>query len=369
MEFLILVFITSFFVVLLSTPSLIKVAILKRLFDAPGDTRKLHTRMIPTIGGIIIFAGTVFSFSLWFPSDRITDLNNTPLLLKAINDYKYIVSTLLVMFFVGVKDDIIGTAPVKKLVAHVLVGMVLVLMAGIRIESMHGIFGVDVLPYWASVFLSLFTYIVVVNAFNLIDGIDGLAGGVGFIASSAFGAWFAFAGDYAMAALAIALSGSLLGFLFFNFSPAKIFMGDSGSLTIGLIISILAIKLISYDASAIHNEFILNISKPIFAMAVLVYSLVDTLRIFIYRAVQGVSPFSADRNHLHHRLIDIGCSHKQVVLIVYSVNILMIGLTLWLSAENLNPNYALGIVAAVALVLVQIPFLIRKTKNRSTKND
>src|SRR6218665_1916659 len=219
MEFLILVFVTSFFVVLLSTPSLIKVAILKRLFDAPGDTRKLHTRMIPTIGGIIIFAGTVFSYSLWFPSGRLHD---PVLVINTMEDYKYIVSTLLVMFFVGVKDDIIGTAPVKKLVAHVLVGMVLVLMANIRIISMHGIFGIEVLPYWASVFLSLFTYIVVVNAFNLIDGVDGLAGGVGFIASSAFGAWFALAGDYAMAALAIALSGSLFGFLFFNFSPSKI---------------------------------------------------------------------------------------------------------------------------------------------------
>jgi UDP-GlcNAc:undecaprenyl-phosphate/decaprenyl-phosphate GlcNAc-1-phosphate transferase len=361
MEFLILVFITSFFVVLLSTPSLIKVAILKRLFDAPGDTRKLHTRMIPTIGGIMIFAGTVFSYSLWFPTQKAHD---EIILYRAMNDYKFILSTLLVMFFVGVKDDIIGTAPVKKLVAHVLVGMVLVLMADIRIVSMHGIFGVDVLPYWASVFLSLFTYIVVVNAFNLIDGIDGLAGGVGFIAASAFAVWFALADDYAMAALAVALSGSLLAFLFFNFSPAKIFMGDSGSLTIGLIISILAIKLISYDVSSIHNHFILNISKPVFAMSVLVYPLIDTLRIFIYRAVQGVSPFSADRNHLHHRLIDIGCSHKKAVLIIYGFNIFMIALTISLSMIYTNANYSLIIVAATALFIAQIPFFIKKKKNR-----
>jgi UDP-GlcNAc:undecaprenyl-phosphate/decaprenyl-phosphate GlcNAc-1-phosphate transferase len=361
MEFLILVFITSFFVVLLSTPSLIKVAILKRLFDAPGDTRKLHTRMIPTIGGIMLFAGTVFSYSLWFPSQKMHDQMQ---LYNAMNDYKFILSTLLVMFFVGVKDDIIGTAPVKKLVAHVLVGMVLVLMADIRIVSMHGIFGIDILPYWASVFLSLFTYIVVVNAFNLIDGVDGLAGGVGFIASSAFGAWFALAGDFAMAALAISLSGSLLAFLFFNFSPAKIFMGDSGSLTIGLIISILAIKLISYDVGSIHNAFVLNVSKPIFAMSVLVYPLIDTLRIFIYRAVQGVSPFSADRNHLHHRLIDIGCSHKKTVLIVYTVNVLIISLTLILAAASVNANYSLVIVASSALIIAQIPFFITKKKNR-----
>ncbi|MFL5765119.1 MAG: glycosyltransferase family 4 protein [Bacteroidia bacterium] len=364
MAFLILVFVTSFFVVLLSTPSLIKVAILKRLFDAPGDTRKLHTRMVPTIGGIIIFAGTLFSYSLWFP-----DIHEFVPLAKSISDYKFIVSTLLVMFFVGVKDDIIGTAPVKKLVAHVLVGMVLVLMADIRIVSMHGLFGIDVLPLWTSVFLSLFTYIVVVNAFNLIDGVDGLAGGVGFIASTAFGAWFALAGDPAMACLAFALSGSLLGFLFFNFSPAKIFMGDSGSLTIGLIICILAIKVIDYDVSSIENKLVLNVSKPIFAMAVLVYPLVDTLRIFIYRAVRGVSPFSADRNHLHHRLLDIGLSHRGTVISVYFFNIFVIGLTLALTLSYINPNYTLMIVAAVSLTVAQIPFFIKKKKNRIPKEN
>jgi len=365
MAFLILVFITSFFVVLLSTPSLIKVAILKRLFDAPGDTRKLHTRMIPTIGGIIIFAGTLFSYSLWFPEQ----VDNYPQLARSINDYKFIVATLLVMFFVGVKDDIIGTAPVKKLVAHVLVGMVLVLMADIRIVSMHGLFGIEVLPLWTSVFLSLFTYIVVVNAFNLIDGVDGLASGVGLIASSAFGAWFAFAGDPAMACLAFALSGSLFAFLFFNFSPAKIFMGDSGSLTIGLIICILAIKVIGYDVTAIENKAILNVSKPIFAMAVLVYPLVDTLRIFIYRAVRGVSPFSADRNHLHHRLLDIGLSHKGTVITIYFFNIAVIGLTVALALSSVNANYSLIIVAAVSLTLAQIPFFITKKKNRTAKEN
>jgi UDP-GlcNAc:undecaprenyl-phosphate/decaprenyl-phosphate GlcNAc-1-phosphate transferase len=365
MAFLIIVFLTSFFVVLLSTPSLIKVAILKRLFDAPGDTRKLHTRMIPTIGGIIIFAGTLFSFSLWFPRDIMHDQNQ---IVNSFNDYKYIVATLLVMFFVGVKDDIIGTAPVKKLVAHVLVGMVLVLMADIRIFSMHGLFGIDVLPLWTSVFLSLFTYIVIVNAFNLIDGVDGLAGGVGFIAATAFGFWFAFAGDHAMACLAFALSGALFGFLFFNFSPAKIFMGDSGSLTIGLIISILAIKVIGYDVSAIENKFILNISKPIFAMAVLAYPLLDTLRIFIYRAVRGVSPFSADRNHLHHRLLDVGLSHKGTVMTVYIFSVFIVGLLLLLSSLNLDANYTLIIVAITSLTLAQIPFFIAKKKNRTAKD-
>ncbi len=363
MEFLILVFITSFFLVLLATPSLIKVAVLKRLFDAPTESRKIHDRLIPTIGGIIIFAGTLFSFSLWFPARLLHDPVAS---LKAIEDYKYIVCTLLVMFFVGIKDDIIGTAPVKKLIAHMMVSMILVLMADIRIVSMHGIFGIDILPYWASIFLSLFTYIVVVNAFNLIDGVDGLASGIGFITSSAFGVWFAFAGDSVMACLAFSLAGSLLAFLIFNFSPAKIFLGDSGSLTIGLIICVLAIKMVSYDVSLIQNQFILKISKPIFAMSVLVYPLIDTLRIFIYRSVRGLSPFSADRNHLHHRLMDIGFGHRKTAIVLYIVNIFIIGLSL--SLTYINPNYTFMIVGGTTLFLALLPYIINKQKSRQRKN-
>ncbi len=363
MEFLILVFVTSFFIVLLSTPALIRVAILKRLFDAPGDTRKLHTRMIPTIGGIIIFGGTLFSFSLWFPGQK---LNDAIAVYKAMEDYKFIMCTLLVMFFVGVKDDIIGTAPVKKLVAHVLVGLILVLMADIRIYSLHGIFGINDIPQWASIFLSLFTFIVVVNSFNLIDGVDGLASGVGFIASTSFGTWFSLAGDPVMAGLAFSLSGALLGFLIFNFSPAKIFMGDSGSLTIGLIICILSIKLIDFDVATIKNQTVLTISKPVFVMAVLVYPLVDTLRIFIYRSIRGLSPFSADRNHLHHRLLDIvGRNHAKVVLIIYAVNIVIISLPILFS--DLDTNYLLLLVGGCALLLAQIPFLISKKNKHGSK--
>ena len=146
-------------------------------------------------------------------------------------------------------------------------------------------------------------------------------------------------------------------------------MGDSGSLTIGLIICILAIKVIGYDVSSIENKFVLNVSKPIFAMSVLVYPLVDTLRIFIYRAVRGVSPFSADRNHLHHRLIDIGLTHKGTVIIVYLVNILIISMTIGLSMSFVNPNYTLIIVGGTSLILAQIPFFIKKKKNRTPKDD
>jgi len=353
-----LVFFTSFFVVLLSTPALIRVALLKRLFDEPDDERKLHRRRIPTIGGVIIFGGTIFAFALWFPID-------TPELVKSVTDFKFIIATIIILFFVGIKDDIIGTAPVKKLVAHVIVGMILVLMADLRLTGLHGIFGVREIPYWGQIFMSLFTYIVVVNSFNLIDGVDGLAGGVGLIASVAFGTWFLLAGNTVMACLSFALSGSLLAFLIFNFSPAKIFMGDSGSLSIGLILCVLSLKLVEYDQSQLTG-FVSEISKPVFALAVLTYPLFDTLRIFIYRSLRGLSPFSADRNHIHHRLIDIGLNHRQTVLCIYSYNLIVIALAVF--TRHLSPNYSFIIVGIGALALAQVPFFIPKRKNISESN-
>ena len=353
-------FFTAFVIVLLSTPALIKVAYLKRLVDEPGEARKVHKRRIPTIGGILIFAGTLFSFYLWYPFSEVDEYQN---LIHAIKDFKYIGAAMLLLFFVGVKDDIIGTAPVKKLVGHLLVGFILVIMADIRITSLHGLFGItEELPFWASIGLSIFTYTVIVNAFNLIDGVDGLAGGIGTIVCIAFGVWFYLADSRPDALLSFALAGALLGFLVFNFSPAKIFMGDSGSLTIGLVVSVLSIKLIEFHVDPEDTALMARIpavSRPVFAMAVLAYPLIDTLRIFIYRAVRGVSPFSADRNHIHHRLIDVGLSHRQAVLILYAYNLIVIGVAVFVKLE---PSISLLLVAGTAIGLVQIPFLFIKKK-------
>ncbi|MCC7301544.1 MAG: undecaprenyl/decaprenyl-phosphate alpha-N-acetylglucosaminyl 1-phosphate transferase [Bacteroidia bacterium] len=378
MGYLALVFVTALFISLLCIPPLIKVAILKRIFDEPGG-RKLHIRMVPTIGGIIIFAATIFTFGIWFPTDSffpegplpdlIPSLQYTAEIQKVIhslNDFKYVLATVIILFFVGVKDDIIGTAPIKKLAAHVVVGLILVLMANVRITSMYGIFGVHELPEYLSILLSLFTIIVVINAFNLIDGVDGLAAGVGMIACVAFGLWFHLAGDQVMSLLSFSLAGSLMGFLVFNFNPAKIFMGDSGSLVIGLIISVLAIRLIEYKPGAIESNFLLEISKPIFAMSVLVYPLIDTLRIFIYRLVRGVSPFSADKNHIHHQIIDLGLNHRQTVISVYVVNIFIISLAVLL--RKIDSSIGFMVIGAVSLFFSQLPYLLKKMKTGFKKD-
>lgn len=358
---LILVFLTAFIVVLYSTPALIKVAVLKRLIDTPSEERKIHKRSVPTIGGIIIYAGTLFAYALWFHIDE----DIYPHVLKAVTEFKLIIATSLILFFVGVKDDIIGTAPVKKLFAHIVVALILVLMGDIRITSLHGIFGVNEIPQWGSVFLSIFTYVVVVNAFNLIDGVDGLASGIGLLSCLAFGTWFIFANEFGYAALSFALAGALSGFLIFNFSPAKIFMGDSGSLVIGMFVCVLAIKLIEYPISAL-DSFWVHVSKPVFTISALAYPLMDTLRVFIIRAVKGQSPFVADRNHIHHKLLDCKFSHAKTVIIIYIFSILTIAASI-LTYYFTVPTYSLlTVVGSGAIFLLGVISLNRKkTRGRT----
>lgn len=359
MEVIAITFLTAFIVVLFTTPSLIKVAKLKHLVDEPKEERKRHRISVPTVGGIIIFAACLFSYSLWFQVGEVIYRGDVSRMMQAFSEFKYLVAALIILFFVGIKDDIIGTSPVKKLFSHIVVAFILVMMADIRIVSMHGLFGVYELPEWSSVGLSVFTYIVVVNAFNLIDGVDGLAAGIGFLCTVFFGTWFFITGNFSFALLSAALGGSLLGFLVFNFSPARIFMGDSGSLVIGAIISVLAIRMIETNPNDIPH-YLQGISTPVVAMAVLVYPLIDTFRVFFYRAIRGISPFAADRNHIHHNLIDTGMSHTTTVLVLYLMNVLVVTAALLLKGRD--PTVACVVLFVLVVLIVQVPEFVSKRR-------
>jgi UDP-N-acetylmuramyl pentapeptide phosphotransferase/UDP-N-acetylglucosamine-1-phosphate transferase len=353
-------FATAFLLVLIATPSLIKVAKLKHLVDEPSEARKLHRRSIPTIGGIVIFAGTIMGYALWFPSKEGWVLGANYYPIEALNEFKYLVASMFVLFFIGLKDDIIGVSPAKKLLVHLFVGGILIFLADIRITQFWGLFEVDNLPYWVSVILSLFVYIVIVNAINLIDGVDGLAAGVGLIASMAFAYWFYRTGDQPLALLAMGLGGALLGFLIYNFQPAKIFMGDSGSLIIGIVMFVLAVKLIEFPVKRML-VVMSAVPKPVLAMAILAYPLVDTLRVFILRLLRGRSPFSADKNHIHHKLLAIGLSHRQTSLALYGFSIVMILLTFMTPAYS--PNISFLIVMSVAVTSLNAVFLFKNKKS------
>jgi UDP-GlcNAc:undecaprenyl-phosphate GlcNAc-1-phosphate transferase len=348
---IILGFITALMLVAIATPALIKVAKLKHLVDEPGDARKLHRKSVPTIGGIMIFAGTIISYSLWFPSE----LGNNYDELGALKEFKYLVACMFILFFMGLKDDIIGMSPSKKLLVHFVVGFILVVVANIRLTQFWGLFEIDQISYSLSVALSVFIYIVIVNAINLIDGVDGLAAGTGLIASSVFSYWFFQSGDLPLALLAVGLGGSLLGFLIFNWQPAKLFMGDSGSLIIGVVLYVLAMKMIEYPPNRM-SEAMMDVSKPVLAMAILSYPLIDTLRVFIIRARQGRSPFSADKNHIHHRLLALGLTHRQTCIVLYLYTVGVITLTFLMPPQT--PNVSFIIVGAVAVVVANLFFWI-----------
>ncbi len=303
---------TAFFISLIAIPSIIKIAEIKHLFDEP-DERKHHIARTPTLGGIAIFAGLIFSLTFW--ADQ-----------KSIVELQYIIASVMLLFFMGIKDDLFNLVAYKKLVGQLMASFILVHWAGIKITTFYGLFGIHDLSLIPSYFLSVFTVVVITNSFNLIDGVDGLAASIGLIASTIFGLWFFSAGVTQYAILASCMAGALLGFLYYNWSPAKIFMGDTGSLIVGVILSILAIKFI--EMNRVLNRFHPNkvLSVPVVTLAILVIPLFDTLRVFSIRILQGRSPLSADRNHIHHLLQSVGMNHKQTTLCLGSFNLLMVGL-------------------------------------------
>jgi UDP-N-acetylmuramyl pentapeptide phosphotransferase/UDP-N-acetylglucosamine-1-phosphate transferase len=227
----------------------------------------------------------------------------------------------LILFFLGIKDDLVDLRAWKKLAGQILAAVILVHLAGIKLTTFYGLFGFKTMSLPVSYIFSVFTIIVITNSFNLIDGIDGLAASIGIVGAITFGGWYYALGMTQYAILSFALIGSLLGFLWFNKTPAKIFMGDTGSMLVGLIVAILAIKFIDSIRILPRSHPYKILTVPVFTLSVLIVPLYDTLRVFLLRALKGKSPFSADRSHVHHLLVDRGLTHLQAtaVLVLFSV--------------------------------------------------
>lgn len=300
---------TSFGICFFAIPSIIKVAEIKNLFDEPCD-RKRHAENVPTLGGIAIFAGFIFSITFWANQNQIIEM-------------QYIIASLIILFFMGIKDDIVNLVAHKKLLGQILAASILVFYADIRLTSLFGLFGLFQIPYWASCSLSLVAIIGITNSFNLIDGIDTLAGSIGSLASLVFGTWFFLAGNYQYAVASFSMLGALMAFLYYNKTPSSIFMGDTGSLVLGLVCSILAIKFVEYNRAYIGPEQFQVLSAPAVALSILIIPIFDTLRVFFLRILQGKSPLSSDRNHIHHILTDIGFSHIHSTFILIGTNIFL----------------------------------------------
>ena len=330
----------AFIITYFAIPVIIQIAKSKKLFDEP-DERKVHKAVIPTLGGLGIFAGFIVATLMGAPDSP---------------ELKYFAAATIVIFFLGLKDDILVLSANKKFIGQLIAAFIIMHFGNVYLNDMHGFLGITTIPYYASIFLTIFTIIVITNAFNLIDGIDGLAGSLGFITTLVFGAYFYYANELTYAVMAISLSTAILAFLIYNFSPAKIFMGDTGSLIIGIINSILVIKFI--NVSGVQGQPFSLHAAPALGFAVLIVPLFDTLRVFGLRILDRKSPFSPDRIHVHHYLLDLGFSHKKITYSLIATTVLFIILAFTL--RNYNCTLLVGILLALATGLISILYVKRQ---------
>ena len=293
----------SFLLTFYTIPTVVKISRRKNLMDEPGS-RSSHLRKIPNLGGISMFyslavCASIFAFELF-------DL------------YKFLFASLVILLYIGVMDDIVVMRAYKKLFAQIIVTSLMVIGSDVRIRSFFGLFGVYELNYFFSVAISIFTFIVLINAFNLIDGIDGLAGGYSILCSAMFGISYYRLGEYnyPLVVLSGVIIGCVIGFLYFNLSNYrnnKIFMGDTGSMILGFLLAFTAICFIDIFIDKELPEvprYYLQ-SAPAIAMAILILPIIDTLNVFIIRICNGKSPFVADKNHIHHSLLKLGLTHRR----------------------------------------------------------
>lgn len=343
------VFIISLGLSYISIPRINYISKKKKLYDKPDNIRKIHVKVTPNLGGVGIFFAFIIACSI-FISPAIFD------------KWNFIVASSVILFVTGIQDDLNGLTPKTKFLAQFLAAIITVWLADIRISSLHGILGIEELPIWISVLFTTIGCMFVTNAMNLIDGIDGLAGSIGVLCTVSLGLCLAAVGNVGGACIAFGLMGAILGFLYFNISPAQIFMGDTGSLLLGYIISILSILLVhSYNYNS-GLVYVIHSHKAVMivTLSILFVPVFDSFRVFINRARKGGSPFKADRTHLHHFLLDAGFTHNQAVTILITANILII--TIALIVQDLDPNLALLSIIVVAGLLFVILFMLRKKK-------
>ncbi len=297
----------AFLVAMFAVPSIVHIAHLKNLLDTPNG-RTVHKSLTPRLGGVAVFAGFMSALTIFSPMT---------------NGIQQLLAGCIVLFFVGLKDDLVTISVAKKFVGQLLASGIVMIMADVRITSFQGILGVHELPVGVSY---AFTFVVIVgitNAINLIDGLDGLAGTMVLLMGSTFGFYFYnYGGDefrnYVF--VSVCLLGGMVGFLRYNFHRASVFMGDTGSLVCGFIISVLTIQFIEMGLR-VGQPF--GYSSPSVAVGILFVPIFDTLRVFLLRMMAGRSPFSPDKNHVHHRILAMGFSQISTVLLLATLNMLV----------------------------------------------
>ncbi|TYB70649.1 undecaprenyl/decaprenyl-phosphate alpha-N-acetylglucosaminyl 1-phosphate transferase [Bizionia saleffrena] len=335
----------SLVVTVIVMPKVILISKKKNLTAQPNE-RTSHKGIVPTLGGIGVFTGFLLTANV----AAVLFANYSQLIDLVIFNI-----LVLMLLLVGVSDDIMTIAPRRKFFFQLLIAFLFVLGTNIHIDSFGGLFGIQQLPVLFAIGFSVFVIVLIINAYNLIDGIDGLAGALGTLISMVMALVFFYSDYFFYSLISLSLVGALVGFLIYNFSlRRKIFLGDTGSMVVGFV---LAFQIILYlELSAQQPEMLVFKNAPVFVLALLSYPLIDTLRVFCIRIRNKRSPFSADRCHIHHRLIDLGLPHKwaTVFISVYTLMVTVLAFAL----NDLPIHTAFAIMLPVAMVLLLLPFTV-----------
>lgn len=322
-------FLLSFVLGCFIIPKISLIAFKKRLFDRTGG-RKIHSGIVPRLGGVAFFPCIFLSTVLvvmWHYYASPDELPDGYLIFRLLA-----CSACLVIFYMmGMMDDLIGVRYRSKFMIQILCGLLLT-FAGLRFNYLYGLFGLYALPGWMQWMLTVFMVVFILNAFNLIDGIDGLAAGLGCMAFVTGGIVCMFSGLWLDASMAFAAFGVLVPFFYYNVfgninRGRKIFMGDTGSLTIGLLVSILTVRLCMYsEEKELHRQTV----QAVGMVSILIVPLFDVVRVVSHRLRNGKSPFLPDKNHIHHKLMDLGLSHFYILLTLFSLTVVFYLLNLGL---------------------------------------
>lgn len=297
------------------------------------------------MGGVAIFLGGFFALVM-------------SLSLADWSTQKYLFISLSVMFLIGLRDDVLALTAKQKLYSQFLPVLLLVFLDNVTLNSTYGLIDLPFVPQWVIWFISVFTLIILTNAYNLIDGVDGLASSIGVVTLAFFGLWFYSIGDIVLSLVAMTFAGASLGFLVFNWQPSKIFMGDTGALMIGFLLSFLTFQFINRNYLLANGHPAKFQSSVATAVCVLIVPVFDTLRVIILRLRKRQSPFKADRNHLHHQLLNLKFSHAQTVLILVGINLSFI-LLAW-RLRNQSDQLILPTVVGICLI---INLIIKKVQH------
>lgn len=346
----ILIFSWAFFVALFAIPSIIQVAHTKQLLDIP-NSRRLHLFDTPRLGGLAIFAGLISSLMLF------GEINNA---------VQKLIAATIIIFFIGLKDDMVSVSAFKKFFVQVLGASIVVFLGDLKILSFQGILGITILPDGVSYFFTLIVVLGITNAFNLIDGLDGLAGSIAVIACLFYGYIFINIGgasSHPYVLVCFCLTGALLGFLRYNIFKAQIFMGDTGSLISGFVVAFLAVKIISlYEQNSYSS-----LSFPAIAIAPILVPLADTLRVFVLRLLSGFSPFSPDSNHLHHRLMALNFPPLSIVCVMCLFSAFNILLVIFI--RDIDQTVLItGMFGVIFILMLLVEIIYKKKTKTCTSN-